>query len=128
MNHSKAKNLKKVMEASNENDNRDSTTPDSAKESDASKTKSKKRRNGKKKKSSSTSTSKSSVKAPSSDSGTATDDNIERYMEISGFPAVRSFKRDSSLGLSFSQWLVRSLVEAERTSKPSKSSQSARSL
>ncbi|CAG5090280.1 Oidioi.mRNA.OKI2018_I69.PAR.g12539.t1.cds [Oikopleura dioica] len=83
----KAKNLKKVMEASNENDNRDSTTPDSAKESDASKTKSKKRRNGKKKKSSSTSTSKSSVKAPSSDSGTATDDNIERYMEISGFPA-----------------------------------------
>ena len=116
------------MEASNENDNRDSTTPDSAKESDVSKTKSKKRRNGKKKKSSSTSTSKSSVKAPSSDSGTATDDNIERYMEISGFPAVSYCKIDFSVVLSFSRWLVRSLVVAARTSRPSKSSPSARFL
>lgn len=85
-NAKKGRNLKKVLETSNENINRDSTTPDSAKESDVTKSK-KKRRNGKKKKTTSTSTTKSSVKASSSDSGTATDDNIERYMEISGFPA-----------------------------------------
>lgn len=85
-NAKKSRNLKKVLETSNENINRDSTTPDSAKESDVTKAK-KKRRNGRKKKTTSTSTTKSSVKASSSDSGTATDDNIERYMEISGFPA-----------------------------------------
>lgn len=95
-NAKKGKNLKKVMETSTENVNRDSTTPDSAKESDVTKTK-KKRRNGKKKKTTSTSTTKSSVKASSSDSGTATDDNIERYMEISGFPAVSSYANLKSL-------------------------------